>query len=256
MDKMCHNEKAFTLAEVLITLGIIGVVAALTIPSLISNNTKVQYVTALKKAYSQTNQALAQMAVDNGTIGSIVDVVPAGASPEEAGDKFAEYFKIAKNCKANTGEGCFPVFKNFYDGSTAGGTQDYDNGGAYYKFITADGMSYAVSYDGACTTNAGFDSINNPLYNAQCGVLFIDVNGLKGPNVLGRDVFEFYITSRTGKAPVIYPFGGFYLGTGDDTTGGNGWWNYNSVDYCGSNGNKYGAYCSGRVIEKGWKMDY
>jgi len=45
------NKKGFTLAEVLITLGIIGVVASLTIPTLMANYQKVQYVTGLKRAY-------------------------------------------------------------------------------------------------------------------------------------------------------------------------------------------------------------
>lgn len=51
-------KKAFTLAEVLITLGIIGVIAALTLPGLIQGYRKKVTETALKKAYSQLSQAL------------------------------------------------------------------------------------------------------------------------------------------------------------------------------------------------------
>ena len=61
--------RAFTLAEVLITLGIIGVVAAITIPTLMANYQKAQYVTALKKAYSQINQVLVKIADDRGCPG-------------------------------------------------------------------------------------------------------------------------------------------------------------------------------------------
>ena len=59
---------AFTLAEVLITLGIIGVVAALTLPTLIQNHQKQVYVTQLKKAYSTLNNAINKMAVDEGVV--------------------------------------------------------------------------------------------------------------------------------------------------------------------------------------------
>jgi prepilin-type N-terminal cleavage/methylation domain-containing protein len=55
---------AFTLAEVLITLAIIGIVAALTIPTLVNNYQKTQYVTQLKKAYTSVNQALMKLTSD------------------------------------------------------------------------------------------------------------------------------------------------------------------------------------------------
>ena len=59
-------KKAFTLAEVLITLGIIGVIAALTLPGLIQGYRKKVTETALKKAYTQLYQALEQAQTDNG----------------------------------------------------------------------------------------------------------------------------------------------------------------------------------------------
>lgn len=58
---------AFTLAEVLITLGIIGVVAALTIPTLVSNYKKNVIITRMQKFYSTMNQALRESVIDNGT---------------------------------------------------------------------------------------------------------------------------------------------------------------------------------------------
>ncbi|HNW25239.1 MAG TPA: type II secretion system protein [Candidatus Gastranaerophilaceae bacterium] len=62
---------AFTLAEVLIVLGIIGMIADLTLPSLIANFQKEQYVIALKKAYTTFNQALAMMSNDMGCPGDL-----------------------------------------------------------------------------------------------------------------------------------------------------------------------------------------
>lgn len=60
------NNKAFTLAEVLITIGIIGVVAAMTIPTLLSNYTKKRTITKLQRAISVLNQAYRQSVDDVG----------------------------------------------------------------------------------------------------------------------------------------------------------------------------------------------
>lgn len=64
----CKKITAFTLAEVLITLAIIGVVAALTIPTVVQNYQKTQTATRLKKAYATINQAIQMANVDNGPI--------------------------------------------------------------------------------------------------------------------------------------------------------------------------------------------
>ncbi len=68
---MVRPHLAFTLAEVLITLGIIGIVAALTIPTLINNAQKQQYVSIDKKTYSQLSQILIQIASDHGCVGDL-----------------------------------------------------------------------------------------------------------------------------------------------------------------------------------------
>ena len=62
------TNKAFTLAEVLITLGIIGVVAALTIPALIQNYKKSVVETRLARFYSVINQAIQRSTIDNGPV--------------------------------------------------------------------------------------------------------------------------------------------------------------------------------------------
>lgn len=96
------NNKGFTLAEVLITLGIIGVVAALTMPSLITNYQKKQIVIQLKKAYSTFSQALVLSQYENGN-SSEWDVTEAGSSYEENLAYFEKYWKpylkVLKVCK-------------------------------------------------------------------------------------------------------------------------------------------------------------
>lgn len=60
------SKKGFTLAEVLITLGIIGIVASLTLPALIQNNKNKEVEAKLKKIYSAMNQAILLSEKDNG----------------------------------------------------------------------------------------------------------------------------------------------------------------------------------------------
>jgi prepilin-type N-terminal cleavage/methylation domain-containing protein len=113
------NKHAFTLAEVLITLGIIGVVAALTLPSLISNHRKNVTLTRLKKVYSVMNQAIAQSIAENGDYTDWVkdcglSHIPT-CTPAEAQDWFMEYLgrnlKILKTVPQDSG-----FFVYFVDG--------------------------------------------------------------------------------------------------------------------------------------------
>ena len=66
LTNMKYSKKGFTLAEVLITLGIIGVVAALTIPTLMANHRKTVVETRLAKFYSSINQAIQMAEADYG----------------------------------------------------------------------------------------------------------------------------------------------------------------------------------------------
>jgi len=244
------NKLAFTLSEVLITLGIIGVVAAMTIPTLISNYQKTQYVTGLKKAYTEFNQILLQMAADNGCVNDLkcTGLFAEGTTHQTLGDEIVKHFKVVKNCGINSGLGCWSSLVNInYDGTS---TTDinYDARTDYYKFITADGMSIVI-YNWA--NNCGIDWSTGVLgkMSQVCGAIAVDVNGLKKPNYWGRDIFWIYLTN--GKGASLYPFGGI----DDNQVGTNKWWNYNNRNGCSASDN-LGWYCTGRVMEQGWVMDY
>ena len=91
---------SFTLAEVLITLGIIGVVAAMTIPTLISNTNGAQFKTAYKKALSTLNQAiLMNIAMDDedfSTIGEDKD------TQTNSGTRLSEIFDASLSGASST----------------------------------------------------------------------------------------------------------------------------------------------------------
>ena len=169
-----HRRNAFTLAEVLIVLSIIGVVAEYTIPSVISNFQKTEYVTLLKKAYSETNQALKQMAADYGCIDDLKCTGLFDSNLPDAyntmGDALAKYFNIAKNCRTEINKHCWPDLTNEnYDGTSDGGNTPYDSYG-YYKFITSDGMSFfIINYKNNCSMDWSTGRIGN--MKQMCGVL-------------------------------------------------------------------------------------
>ena len=91
IKKTCKNQ-GFTLAEVLITLGIIGVIAALTLPAVITKYKKQATASKLKKAYSELSQAIVLSEVENGPFYTW-DLMPFGQSREFFDKYLRKYFK-------------------------------------------------------------------------------------------------------------------------------------------------------------------
>ncbi len=182
------GKKGFTLAEVLITLAIIGIVAALTVPTVIRNYQERQTVTALKKFYTEISQAYARAQVDNstpdnwawGTSGS-------GTSADKIIDILAPYLKITKRC-GNQG-GCFAPtqYKTLNLGTSWLGPSD----SRYASAQLSNGLAFWVFTQGnGCTTSRG----TTKELNSICADIGVDINGYKKPNQLGRDTFYFYLT--------------------------------------------------------------
>lgn len=189
-----NKSLAFTLAEVLITLGIIGIVAALTLPSLIQKQNEKATVTALKKFYSSVSQAYMMAKNEHGTVDIWYSNEAKGSA--EANkimfDKISKYLKISKAC--DTSKGCFAdvVYKKI-DGNNASNWNTYTT---IYKFITADGMSVFFNSYGNTSQNFGSGMLSN-----SYGAISVDINGFKKPNIMGRDMFSFVLT-KEGLVPV------------------------------------------------------
>jgi len=245
---MSLGNAGFTLAEVLITLGIIGVVAGMTIPTLIENNQKAQYVTALKKVYSNFSQVLVQYSADNGCTGDLACTGLFNKTSDEVTTELAPYFKIAKRCGPGV-SGCFSSgFSSYIDGS--GARDDWSQAEMPNSFITTDGMAFLiVSYRTNCS-DAGWSANITEDMTQLCGYIIVDVNGSKGPNNYGRDIFRFWITN--GRGSKLYPYGG-----ADDAAHGH--WNANPAvpsSWQCSDANPDGRCCSGRIMDEGWEMNY
>ena len=186
---------AFTLAEVLITLGIIGVVAALTIPALINNTQNRELQAALKKGYSQLAQALELMKSDLGE-----DILPQNYPAGTFKPIYCKYFKSLKNGLILGGKpdedtgGNAMVFENYktYNLSQTVKTDFFDDG----QFILSDGTLIMIENPGGMSARQIY--------------ITIDVNGMnKKPNVYGRDLFTFQITNEGKFLPMGAPGTGF-----------------------------------------------
>lgn len=164
------RKKAFTLAEVLITLGIIGVVAALTMPSLIAHHRKVATASKLKKFYSTMEQAIR---FGEAEYGDSNEWVKAGQQTDKNGA--VDYDADSNNTKEFFMTYLAPYFKYT---EIAEGKQIVDeNGDTTYVPTTvylADGTSFA-------------------LWNGACMDFMFDTNGDKLPNEFGRDKFAFFM---------------------------------------------------------------
>ena len=198
---------AFTLAEVLITLGIIGVVAALTIPSLISNHRKNVFVNQLKKTVSTVNNGVKLMLADTGTddmrntnfYNYIYDIQSAGQSqlPSIFNTEFRKYFNLAKNPELVKSKArSYKV--EVVNGQTLN-RQYPDFGNIDCVLLTFTDGSEVCLYESDM-----FDTDDVATFPALSGI--VDVNGHNRlPNTAGLDVFEFSMRADGG---MLYQFQG------------------------------------------------
>ena len=173
----------FTLAEVLITLAIIGIVAALTIPTLIQNYQTKAWNTASQVFQRKLGEALRVMNVQ-GTL--------AGYTTTEAFvDELSKHIKITRICENDDITTCFAdtvtwgdeevdmskikKAKNF-------GQEDWDTNTVAVQF--ANGVNGVIAYNPSCTQN----QFSNQVTGENCLAILYDVDGFKNPNTVSKDL--------------------------------------------------------------------
>jgi len=186
----------FTLAEMLIVIIIIGVVAAIVTPMIFGTTSDAQFHAAWKKKYADLSQVTQMLVVDNG--GSLAGAFPGNVAGGEAlKDAFASKLNIIKDCSGaswsgGTGigasaEGCWHEGANswYYLNGTAVSGSNW----TYPGLILNNGsLMYFHVNSSNCSQTAGDYK--------RCGHIYIDVNGFKKPNIIGKDVFGVNITSN------------------------------------------------------------
>ena len=226
------NKKAFTLAEVLITLSILGVVAAITIPNVIGNYKKTMTETKLKMIYSQLSNIVDQMNIEYAPVSQLVDESFSGRSKNDATNYFVEtylkkYLKYSALCEVPK-YSCNIFDITSYDGRSA------DNNGLrpkqMYEFKLNNGMYLGISWIGSNTFG-----------------IAVDINGKTKPNKVGYDIFYFAIHGANSEAHTIY--------RNDVDCGRAQEWDTSVITWAKENkceGN--GMSCTCPIMKNGWKI--
>jgi len=265
--------KAFTLIEVLLTLALIGVVNALTIPYFYNEFQKNKWAITYKRSFAETFNVLSLVALDEDCAKSLTctKLFDNGQtiSTEKFGQAMVKHMSILKDCGI-TGGDCFShkirvglnspneetLKETMADKIAFAGDEKFETG--FYTFRTIRGVSYAVlsfglqclnepnpmneAYLQAYVKDYDSDDTSNNQMLSLCGFIVIDVNGDQRPNTWGRDVFGTWVTDKSVLG--IYPFGGEY----DNAFGGK--CHFATEEQQDTRG------CAAQLIKDGWKMLY
>ena len=218
-------KKAFTLSEVLITLVVIGVVAAITLPTVFADWQKERTLSALKKTYSFFSNAMQLAIMKEGPIDTWKIKTYATGAWEYTETYVLPYVSIAKNCNVETTPEC--EFKYTYLSRETSGSLDSNN----YRFVLTDGTLAAIKTEEY--TEEGVKKVKP--------VLTVDINGASAPNMYGRDifVFEYYDDKLSGK---LVPYNEPNLTREQTYTSGKSACNKKSS----------GEYCSALIMKDNW----
>ncbi len=223
-----ESKIAFTLAEVLITLGIIGVVAAMTIPSLIQSYKEKATVTAVKQSYSIFAQALKMVTIDNPDLSALTDSsLSAKENSQIMFNEISKHIKKVKSCDVD--KKC--MGNTYYLNLNNEKVSNWDTYNNLVTGVLANGTSFWILSLPASISG-------EQTYAGQIG---IDINGNKRPNKFGVDFFWFTFNKN----------GELFAGRGEGTGG-----IYGNCELSPSNSNWSNGYgCSEWIITHG-NMDY
>lgn len=171
----------FTLAEVLITLGIIGVVAAMTIPTLMQKYYEKQTVAKLKETYSILSQALKSASQEEGLPEEWDCNKASKESAEKGAAIFKKYIKVATDCGVDDSKGMCVAPTNY---PSLNGREEWSffKNSPEYKIKLMNGTSFWFRF---------IDS-DTEIVRKRDGMIMsfkIDTNGVAKPNVAGKDLF-------------------------------------------------------------------
>lgn len=193
---MRDKSAAFTLAEVLITLGIIGVVAAMTLPSVINRTQSKELETQFKKVYAELNQVAQLFKKDYGISVSEYTQTLGSAGGRKSAMVLLKYFKGAKSIDDTT----------FGDIDSEGNVKSIR-----YDIYTMNGTKLTM---GPCDDTGFYSEAGGRIYSFVGDTVFsgddgpvvcVDINGMKKPNKYGYDLHIFYFTTDGYVLPMGQP---------------------------------------------------
>ena len=179
--KSVFSKSGFTLAEVLLALTIIGVVASYTIPSLFQNVTDSALLIKYKQAFSDLSAATRTLETNKITIDT---------SSED--DFRAEYKSVMNVVKEDAVENLQDTALNCYKSDSI-----CSNTPGYPAFLLSNGVTITfISRGSNCSGSWGS-------LTKVCGDFMIDVNGKSPPNMVGKDYFEAWLIKKNGGYLVV-----------------------------------------------------
>lgn len=219
----------FTLAEVLITLGIIGIVAAMTIPTLLTKLHNRHTESILKEDYSLLQQMMTS-ANDDGAMSSVAEINNMEQMENWFRTYFLPYIKTANVCYDT--RGCWISDAKLLDGSRI--TSSLVGCGARtISFKLFNGSNVCMDdYDAGSI----FRIFGVNTSESLDLVFYIDTNGDKNPNMLGKDIFILVFKPEIEK----------FVPAGSDRT------QKEIEQNCSKGGN--GRWCMALVKSRGWKI--
>ena len=182
-NKFMKKNNAFTMAEILISLTIIGVIAALTLPALMANLNEKVWNTKRKALHSRMAQALAAMP----NLDKYQETDDGSEAYNFINNGLATTLNITKVCdKDNTAKCDF----NWPERAMNDDVIDFSPVLDLVSFNTINGESVGVVYNPDCRGESSADFMtSNGVMNMECATFFYDLNGAsKGPNRFGKDM--------------------------------------------------------------------
>ena len=258
------KKRGFTIAEVMITLAIIGVIAALIIPTFISGYRKQVYANTLSKAVSDFEMAMSAMMIKDGAdnlFGTRAwrDLAGEPLNSETEEEAVRLYVTNFGRTMGLLYEPEQKTVADFYSGLSVsdldGSVLDFEEELIFASAVPLRNkheVVYFINIENSVSDVIGLSE--NTVLNAGtnlaqvAAVIIIDINGRNAPNILGRDIFHFVL----GADGRLYPEGcrdlAVYMNEGSDEF-------YEDVaTRCVTN--REGAACAAYLMNNKYRMDY
>jgi len=202
---MVNKKFAVTLVEILLTIGIIGVVATLTIPTLVRNMQDAQCRTALKKTYAIIANATNKMQYDYGGLPWTAVAKQDGTETTNMFNVYNSYLNFTQTeyigCAAYTGPLFAPAYSNYK--STSASTVAM-NVNSYHCTARGGMLNDGVSLFFQSLPGGLGSTINGNVVYVE---IRVDVNGPNPPNMFGRDYFYLLVLKNTEGVLSVVPAG-------------------------------------------------
>lgn len=254
------KKPGFTLAEVLVAMGIIGVISAMTLPTFMSGVHNKAHAAKLAAAVSEYENVFGTMLLKENQIDMADTELGTSIANNDATGINQAYSKYAKMMSSSTSfsDLGYTAYAPYSGAAYAAGEAMKNINGTTatnFTFVSAiksnsgsiifftGGADSSLTEAQAVTAGAGC--------NTKTSGIYIDVNGSEVPNMYGRDVFAFVL----GGNGTLYPYGS-KTASFLDKIAGTPVWTDNNATYGCKTGTYNGLGCTARLIENNYVMNY